>query len=245
MLLQMAVFLRLIQAPGQNGVQAASRKALASSPHVVHATSFIEHHCRIINKPSNALIPNDVFAARHSHFIVYSQARFMGKTRDLAAGQRVDTDSFTVAIRVFAERTCMDQGHGWSCPALEDRKLGRQAALCRHRGAALPHGDGGFCHLDGIAIRLALVPRVRITIWIFVRIMGMAESTITAKGQTTVPADIRALVNAKPGTRLVWSAMPDGTIIVRAKTKSILDMAGMLRAPKGKHVSIDDMNPWR
>ena len=56
----------------------------------------------------------------------------------------------------------------------------------------------------------------------------MTESTITAKGQTTVPADIRALVHAKPGTRLVWSVMPDGTIIVRAKTKSILDMAGML-----------------
>ena len=73
----------------------------------------------------------------------------------------------------------------------------------------------------------------------------MAESTITAKGQTTVPADIRALVDAKPGTRLVWSAMPDGTIIVRAKTKSILDMAGMLKAPKGKQVSVDDMNPWR
>ena len=123
--------------------------------------------------------------------------------------------------------------------------MGRQAALCRYRGAALPHGDGTFCHLDGIAIGLALVPRVRITVSIFVRIMGMAESTITAKGQTTVPADIRALVDAKPGTRLVWSAMPDGTIIVRAKTKSILDMAGMLKAPKGKHVSVDDMNPWR
>jgi antitoxin PrlF len=74
---------------------------------------------------------------------------------------------------------------------------------------------------------------------------AMAESTITAKGQTTVPADIRALVHAKPGTRLVWSAMPDGTIIVRAKTKSILDMAGMLKAPKGKRVSVDEMNPWR
>lgn len=79
----------------------------------------------------------------------------------------------------------------------------------------------------------------------------MAESTITAKGQTTVPADIRALVDARPGTRLVWSAMPDGTIIVRAKTRSILDMAGMLKAPKGKNgkngkpVSVDDMNPWR
>ena len=73
----------------------------------------------------------------------------------------------------------------------------------------------------------------------------MAESTITAKGQTTVPADIRALVDAQPGTRLVWSAMPDGTIIVRAKTRSIIHLASMLKAPKGKHVSIDEMNPWR
>jgi AbrB family looped-hinge helix DNA binding protein len=73
----------------------------------------------------------------------------------------------------------------------------------------------------------------------------MTESTITAKGQTTVPADVRAIVHAKPGTRLVWSVMPDGTIIVRAKTKSILDMAGMLKPPKGKRVAVEDMNPWR
>lgn len=73
----------------------------------------------------------------------------------------------------------------------------------------------------------------------------MAESTITAKGQTTVPADVRALVHAKPGTRLVWSVMPDGTIIVRAKTRSILQMSGMLKAPKGKRVAVEDMNPWR
>lgn len=73
----------------------------------------------------------------------------------------------------------------------------------------------------------------------------MAESTITAKGQTTVPADVRALVNAEAGTRLVWSVMPDGTIIVRAKTKSILDMAGMLKATKGRPVAIEEMNPWR
>jgi AbrB family looped-hinge helix DNA binding protein len=85
----------------------------------------------------------------------------------------------------------------------------------------------------------------RITMATMVRRIAVAESTITAKGQTTVPADIRALVDAKPGTRLVWSAMPDGTIIVRAKTKSILDMAGMLKAPEGKHVSVENMNPWR
>ncbi|MES1265754.1 MAG: type II toxin-antitoxin system PrlF family antitoxin [Variovorax sp.] len=73
----------------------------------------------------------------------------------------------------------------------------------------------------------------------------MTESTITAKGQTTVPAEVRALVDAKPGTRLVWSVMPDGTIIVRAKARSILDMAGMLKAPRGKHVDVEEMNPWR
>jgi len=73
----------------------------------------------------------------------------------------------------------------------------------------------------------------------------MAESTITAKGQTTVPVEVRERVKAAPGTRLVWTVMPDGTVIVRAKTKSILKLAGALKAPKGKHVAIEDMNAWR
>jgi AbrB family looped-hinge helix DNA binding protein len=73
----------------------------------------------------------------------------------------------------------------------------------------------------------------------------MAESTVTAKGQTTVPARVREQLGAAPGTRLVWHVMRDGTVIVRAKTKSILDLAGLLKAPKGKRVAIEDMNPWR
>jgi antitoxin PrlF len=73
----------------------------------------------------------------------------------------------------------------------------------------------------------------------------MADSTINASGQTTVPAEALALVQAKAGTRLVWSVTPDGTIIVRAKSKSVLAMAGMLKAPKGKRVAIDDINPRR
>jgi antitoxin PrlF len=73
----------------------------------------------------------------------------------------------------------------------------------------------------------------------------MAKSTITAKGQTTVPANIRAQVQAKPGTRLVSSVMPDGTVLVRGKSRSVLDMAGMLKAPKGRKVKVEDMNPWR
>lgn len=73
----------------------------------------------------------------------------------------------------------------------------------------------------------------------------MVKSTITAKGQTTVPAEIRSLIGAQPDGRRVWSAMPDGTIIVRTKSRSIADMAGMVEAPKGKRVTVDAMNPWR
>ena len=73
----------------------------------------------------------------------------------------------------------------------------------------------------------------------------MSESTITVKGQTTVPQPIREALQTTPGSKLHWNLMPDGTIIVRAKTKSILDLAGILKAPKGKKVSIQDMNAWR
>lgn len=73
----------------------------------------------------------------------------------------------------------------------------------------------------------------------------MSESTITVKGQTTVPRQIREHLGAGPGTRLVWHVMPDGSLVVRAKTLSLLDLAGSLKAPKGKKVSINDMNAWR
>jgi antitoxin PrlF len=73
----------------------------------------------------------------------------------------------------------------------------------------------------------------------------MSESTITAKGQTTVPRQVREQLGAGPGTRLVWHVMPDGSLLVRAKTLSLLDLAGSLKAPKGKRVSIEDMNAWR
>lgn len=73
----------------------------------------------------------------------------------------------------------------------------------------------------------------------------MAESTITAKGQTTVPRQVRESIGAGPGTRLVWHVMPDGGLIVRAKTRSVLELAGSLKTPKSKRVAVEDMNAWR
>ena len=73
----------------------------------------------------------------------------------------------------------------------------------------------------------------------------MSESTITAKGQTTVPRQVRERLGAGPGTRLVWHVLPDGRLIVRAKTHSLIELAGSLKSPKKKPVPIEDMNPWR
>ncbi len=73
----------------------------------------------------------------------------------------------------------------------------------------------------------------------------MMESTIGAKGRTTVPSEVREQVGAMPGTRLVWHVMQDGRILVRAKATSILDMAAMVKPAKGTHVPIEAMNAWR
>lgn len=71
---------------------------------------------------------------------------------------------------------------------------------------------------------------------------AMAGSTISSKGQTTVPAEVRAALHAEPGTRLAWHVTPDGDVIVRAKTSSILDLAGSVKT--NKHVDVEAMNPW-
>jgi antitoxin PrlF len=68
----------------------------------------------------------------------------------------------------------------------------------------------------------------------------MAYATVTSKGQTTIPKDIRAAANLKPGDRIHFTVLEDGTIIVRVKNKSIRDIS--FRPRGGKRVSIAHMN---
>jgi antitoxin PrlF len=69
----------------------------------------------------------------------------------------------------------------------------------------------------------------------------MSEATLTSKGQITIPADIRKSMAINPKDRLTFTPMPDGTVVMRAKTKSIKDLKGMLKPPQGTTVSIADM----
>ncbi|MFL9905672.1 AbrB/MazE/SpoVT family DNA-binding domain-containing protein [Paraburkholderia sp. RL17-337-BIB-A] len=59
----------------------------------------------------------------------------------------------------------------------------------------------------------------------------MAESRLTTKGRTTVPAEVRKALGVKPGTRLVWHVMPDGKVLVRAKSSLLLELAGTVESP--------------
>jgi antitoxin PrlF len=68
----------------------------------------------------------------------------------------------------------------------------------------------------------------------------MAFATVTSKGQTTIPKDIRAAANLKAGDRIHFTVLEDGTIIVRVKNRSIRDIS--FKPPGSKRVSIAQMN---
>lgn len=70
----------------------------------------------------------------------------------------------------------------------------------------------------------------------------MSEATLTSKGQITIPADIRQLMAIGPKDRLTFTPMLDGTVVMRAKTKSLLALKGMLKPLPGTSVSISDMS---
>jgi len=63
-------------------------------------------------------------------------------------------------------------------------------------------------------------------------------SILTRKGQVTVPKSIREKLGIRPGHRVIFTLMPDGTVLLRIKNKSIKSLAGSLRKkwPKGAPV---------
>ena len=69
----------------------------------------------------------------------------------------------------------------------------------------------------------------------------MSEATVTSKGQITIPVDIRQSLGLQAQDRVTFTPMPDGTVVLRAKTKSILDLRGLLQPMPGLVVSVDDM----
>ncbi len=68
----------------------------------------------------------------------------------------------------------------------------------------------------------------------------MSNATLTSKGQTTIPKEIRDSLGLKPKDRLNFTLLHDGTVIMRVKNKSILDLADIIKY-KGPKIPVEKM----
>ena len=68
----------------------------------------------------------------------------------------------------------------------------------------------------------------------------MSNATLTSKGQTTIPKEIRDSLGLKPKDQLNFTQMPNGTVIMRVKNKSVLDLADIIDY-QGPKIPIEKM----
>lgn len=69
----------------------------------------------------------------------------------------------------------------------------------------------------------------------------MPESTLTSKGQTTIPIEIRRHLKLKPGDRIDFFVERDGKVVVSARNLDIRELKGML-APAPRRLSLEEMD---
>lgn len=68
------------------------------------------------------------------------------------------------------------------------------------------------------------------------------DATLTSKGQTTIPKAIRDSLHMKAGDRMTFTLMPDSTVVMRVKSKSIAELAGMLHKKGRKPVPVEQLS---
>ena len=68
------------------------------------------------------------------------------------------------------------------------------------------------------------------------------DATLTSKGQTTIPKEIRDSLHMKAGDRLTFTLMPDSTVVMRVKNKSLTELAGTLHKKGQKTVPVEQLS---
>jgi antitoxin PrlF len=69
----------------------------------------------------------------------------------------------------------------------------------------------------------------------------MTYGTLTAKGQTTIPKEIRDKLKLKPGDKLMF-VEDNGRLIIRPKNRPVSALKGLLYRPGQRTVTIEEMN---
>ena len=70
----------------------------------------------------------------------------------------------------------------------------------------------------------------------------MATSTLTSKGQITVPKEIRDHLKLRTGQRLEFEVAADGRVVMRPRSRDVRDLKGIVRTSRRKTVSVEEMN---
>lgn len=66
-------------------------------------------------------------------------------------------------------------------------------------------------------------------------------TTVSSKGQVTIPRDLRERLGLQAGDKIAWSLLSNGTVVVRPKTRRLVDLVGMLTRPGQPGVAVDEM----
>ncbi|HRP29220.1 MAG TPA: AbrB/MazE/SpoVT family DNA-binding domain-containing protein [Burkholderiaceae bacterium] len=69
----------------------------------------------------------------------------------------------------------------------------------------------------------------------------MTTAMLTSKGQITIPADVRRVLNVQAGDRVEFVQVEPGRFEIVAATRSVTELKGMFGKP-ARTVSIAEMN---
>lgn len=61
------------------------------------------------------------------------------------------------------------------------------------------------------------------------KVKASLKSTMTERGQTTIPAAVRKALGLKPHQRLTYEIRDDG-VVVRPEIENLIDLAGCLKS---------------
>ena len=68
----------------------------------------------------------------------------------------------------------------------------------------------------------------------------MSTATLTSKGQITIPADVRRVLNVQAGDRVEFVQVEPGRFELVAATRSVRELKGLFGKPE-RTVSIEEM----
>ena len=70
----------------------------------------------------------------------------------------------------------------------------------------------------------------------------MATSTVTSKGQITLPKSVREHLRVDTGDVVDFVVNDSGDVVVRALTSDVSELKGLLKRPGRDAVSVEEMN---